>query len=57
MDLLKKPKQLYYKWASGVDMTEENATSVIDDIMDKALTTKERFQKEKMTLSWNEYKS
>ncbi len=56
MDLLKKPKQLYYKWASGVDMTEENATSVIDDIMDKALTTKERFQKEKMTLSWNEYK-
>lgn len=57
MDLLKKPKQLYYKWASGTDMTEKDVTSAIDDIMDEALTMKGRFQREKMTLSWNEYKN
>lgn len=56
MDLLKTPKKLYYQWISGIDMEADAVTELIDDAMDNAEKVKVRLQKEKMSLSWNEYK-
>ena len=56
MDLLKKPKLMYFDWLSGTEMDADTVTDIIDDIIDKAEKLKQRFQMEKMTLSWNEYK-
>ena len=56
MDLLKAPKKLYYQWISGIDMDAETVTEIIDDAIDNAGKVKVKLQKEKMSLSWNEYK-
>lgn len=56
MDLLKTPKKLYYQWIFGIDMDIETITEIIDDAIDNAEKVKSRLQKEKMSLSWNEYK-
>ena len=56
MDLLKKPKLMYFDWLSGTEMDVDTVTDIIDDTIDKAEKLKQRFQMEKMTLSWNEYK-
>lgn len=56
MDLLKKPKLMYFNWLSGTEMDADTVTDIIDDTIDKAEKLKQRFQMEKMTLSWNEYK-
>lgn len=56
MDLLKKPKLMYFDWLSGIEMDADTITDIIDDTIDKAEKLKQRFQMEKMTLSWNEYK-
>lgn len=56
MSLLKVPKKLYYQWISGIDMETTTVTGIIDDAIDNAEKVKLRLQKEKMSLSWNEYK-
>ena len=56
MDLLKKPKLMYFDWLSGTEMDANTVTDIIDDAIDEAEKLKQRFQMEKMTLSWNEYK-
>lgn len=56
MNLLKVPKKLYYQWISGVDMDAGTVTEIIDDTFDNAERVKARLQREKMSLSWNEYK-
>lgn len=56
MDLLRKPKLMYFNWLSGTEMDANTVTDIIDDTIDKAEKLKQRFQMEKMTLSWNEYK-
>lgn len=56
MDLLKKPKLMYFDWLSGTEMDTDAVTNIIDDVIDKAGKLKQCFQMEKMTLSWNEYK-
>lgn len=56
MDLLKKPKLMYFDWLSGTEMDANTVTGIIDDAIDESEKLKQRFQMEKMTLSWNEYK-
>lgn len=56
MDLLKKPKLMYFDWLSGTEMDADTVTDIIDDAIDESEKLKQRFQMEKMTLSWNEYK-
>lgn len=56
MDLLKIPKKLYYQWISGIDMEAKIVTEIIDEAMDNAEKVKLRLRKEKMSLSWSEYK-
>lgn len=56
IDLLKLPKQMYYDWISGTEMDAGLVTDIIDDAIDKSLKVKEHLKKEKMEISWDNYK-
>ena len=56
MNLLKIPKKLYYQWISGTDMDTDTVTEIIDDAIDNSIKVRAKLQREKMSLSWNEYK-
>lgn len=55
--LLGTPKSLYYQWISGTPFTVEEVTGKIDIALENAQTAKEKYQKQKMPLSWSEYKT
>lgn len=56
MSLLNTPKRLYYQWIDGVEMDADELTTIIDDVIDEAEKLKIKYQKQKMELSWNDYK-
>lgn len=56
MNLLNTPKRLYYQWIDGVKMDADELTTIIDDAIDDAQKLKVTYQKQKMELSWSEYK-
>ena len=56
MNLLNTPKRLYYQWIDGVEMDADELTTIIDDAIDDAQKLKVTYQKQKMELSWSEYK-
>lgn len=53
---LSTPKRLYYQWIDGIEMDANELTDIIDDAIDKAEKLKNTYQKQKMELSWSEYK-
>ena len=55
-NLLETPKRLYYRWIDGEEMDEKTVTEIIDDAVDESIKLKARHQKEKMELSWKDYK-
>lgn len=56
MSLLNTPKRLYYQWIDGIEMDTDELTAIIDDAIDDAEKLKVKYQKQKMELSWNDYK-
>lgn len=56
MNLLNTPKRLYYQWIDGVEMDADELTTIIDNAIDDAQKLKIIYQKQKMELSWSEYK-
>ncbi len=56
MDLIKTPKRLYYEWISGVNMNAASVAGIIENSISQSEKVKLKLQKEKLTLSWNEYK-
>ena len=56
MKLLNTPKRLYYQWIDGTEMYAGELTTIIDDAIDDAQKLKITYQKQKMELSWSEYK-
>ncbi len=56
MSLLHTPKRLYYQWIDGTEIDSDELTAIINDAFDKADKLKATYQKQKMTLSWNDYK-
>ena len=56
MNLLKTPYNLYYRWIKGVDIDVNELTNMIETSIYKANELKAVYQKQKMKLSWNEYK-
>ena len=57
MLLLKTPYNLYYRWIKGSEMNAHELTAEIEDSIYKAAELKCVYQKQKMKLSWNEYKN
>lgn len=57
MDLLKTPKNLYYRWTKGYEIDIDNLENTIDEAISNAKSIKETYRKQKMQLSWNEYKN
>ena len=56
MSMLRTPKTLYYRWSNGEEMNADELTAIIDDSIHNAKESKAIYQKQKMELSWNEYK-
>ncbi len=56
MNLLSTPKRYYYQWIDGIEMNADELTTIIDDALDAANKLKVTYQKQKMELSWNDYK-
>lgn len=56
MNLLNTPKRLYYQWIDGIEMDVDELTTIIDDAIDDAQKLKVTYQKQKIELSWSEYK-
>ena len=56
MNLLNTPKRLYYQWIDGIGMDADELTTIIDGAIDDAQKLKVTYQKQKMELSWSEYK-
>lgn len=56
MELLRTPKNLYYRWTKGFELSADELTSLIEDSIYKAANLKAYYQKQKMQLSWTEYK-
>lgn len=57
MDSIKAPKKLYYEWISGTEVKKEEAVSLINEAIQISEKTKEKLQRQKMCLSWNDYKN
>lgn len=56
MYLLNTPKRLYYQWINGAEIHSGELTSTIDKAMNAAGNLKLQYQKQKMELSWEDYK-
>ena len=56
IELLKTPKKLYYRWINGEKMNAEKLTDDIENSIYQASELKTVFQKQKMNLTWDEYK-
>lgn len=54
--LLKTSKAMYYRWIDGDVFNAEELTSILEDAFYKAEELKKIYQKQKIELSWNEYK-
>ena len=57
MNLLKTPYNLYYRWLKGTEMNPEELSSIIEDSLFEAEKLKSVYQKQKIELSWEEYKN
>ncbi len=57
MELLKAPKQLYLKWESGELITMADAASLLCSSANEASRLRLFCQKQKMDLSWTDYKA
>ena len=57
MELLKTPKHLYFQWIDGANgIDADSVTTTIDNAMQECVDIKENLQKQKMELSWENYK-
>lgn len=57
MDLIKKPKQMYYRWKNGEEFDTNTLTSQIEEIMKQSEVVKEKYAKQKMDIEWYKYKT
>ncbi len=50
------PKRLYYRWKDGEEMDKNTVTALIDNAISNSVDVKNKYQMQKMKLSWTEYK-
>lgn len=56
MKLIKTPKTLYFRWLKGEKYEPQFLNETIDEAMEMAENLKNKYQMEKLNLSWEEYK-
>ena len=56
MDFLRTPYNLYYRWIKGTEIDQKELVDKIEDSIYKAAELKSLYQKQKMKMSWHEYK-
>jgi len=56
MDLVKLPKQMYYRWKNGEIYDSNTLTLQLDNTLEEMEIVKEKYAKQKINISWNEYK-
>lgn len=56
MDSIRFPKTLYFQWVKGETLEADDVTAAIDDAIASSLKIKEASAKQKMHLSWKDYK-
>lgn len=56
LELLKVPKQLYLAWVHGELTAPDEVTAAIDDAIAQSIQVKKELQKEKMQMTWAQYK-
>jgi hypothetical protein len=57
MDLIKKPKQMYYRWKNGEEFDTTTLPLQIEEIIKQSELVKEKYAKQKMNIEWSEYKT
>ena len=57
MELLRTPRKLYYRYIGGENIEVEELKNIINDSINRASELKIVCQKQKMDLSWEEYKN
>lgn len=57
MDLIKQPKQLYYRWKNGEVYDADTLLLQLEGMVVKSVSVKEKFAKQKMNIEWNTYKT
>ena len=57
MDLIKLPKQMYYRWKSGEEYDVCSLIDQLEDILVEANKVKEKYAKQKMNIEWYKYKT
>jgi hypothetical protein len=57
INLLKKPKQMYYRWNNGENYNSAELDEQLTNIIDEAEKVKEFYTRQKMNLHWSEYKT
>jgi hypothetical protein len=58
MDLLKTPKQLYYRWQSGIEeFNSDELSKLLVECLQCAEEVKQYHAKTKLKVSWSEYKN
>lgn len=55
LDLLNTPKELYYQWRKGRELTAPELAAAIQTAMTRAEQLKVTYQNQKMELPWREY--
>lgn len=55
LEMLSTPKQLYFQWINGRELTAARLTAAIQDAMTQAERLKTTYQNQKMELSWADY--
>lgn len=57
MESLKTPKRLYFQWIESVkDIGADTVTATIDNAIQESIDLKEKLSRQKMELSWENYK-
>lgn len=56
LDMLEKPRDLYYQWIKGKEMDINELDITLANYLKEAEELKTKYQKQKMDLSWAEYK-
>lgn len=57
IDLIKKPKQMYFRWRAGEEYNSSELMELLENTLIEAQKIKEKYAKQKMNIEWCKYKT